>query len=188
MQQLSLLPNVAPITRCAICGRALTDPVSVQVGIGPVCRGTAAGSSLEEHMARNFTDQHLNIDPKEYGFLFQRADDGTLRTNVQHLVAHHSPTGFEIGYAGSGPADLALNILETVLRVIDPGGPKTDPLWDGHRVHAAAWRFHQDFKFAFLAQPFDTATSISWGAVQQWITARLAEAEPFEDHDTPSRI
>ena len=32
-------------------------------------------------------------------------------TNVPHLITRHSPTGFEWGYAGSGPADLALNIL-----------------------------------------------------------------------------
>ena len=30
-------------------------------------------------------------------------------------VANHSPTGFEVGYMGSGPAQLALAILLTVL-------------------------------------------------------------------------
>jgi len=30
---------------------------------------------------------------------------------VQHVIVRHSPTGFEWGYGGSGPADLALNIL-----------------------------------------------------------------------------
>ena len=32
-------------------------------------------------------------------------------TNVPHLLTKHSPTGFEWGYSGSGPADLALNIM-----------------------------------------------------------------------------
>ena len=40
----------------------------------------------------------------------------TTDTNVPHLVVHHSPTGYEWGYGGSGPADLALNILEWQLR------------------------------------------------------------------------
>lgn len=31
-------------------------------------------------------------------------------TNVPRLVCHHSPTGHEWGYGGSGPADLALDI------------------------------------------------------------------------------
>jgi hypothetical protein len=35
--------------------------------------------------------------------------DATLRP-VRH-IAHHSPTGFEYGYAGSGPADLARCLL-----------------------------------------------------------------------------
>ncbi len=30
---------------------------------------------------------------------------------VRHELVQHSATGFEWGYAGSGPADLALNIL-----------------------------------------------------------------------------
>lgn len=35
----------------------------------------------------------------------------TACANVKHLIKRHSPDGFEWGYNGSGPADLALNIL-----------------------------------------------------------------------------
>jgi len=31
--------------------------------------------------------------------------------NIPQAIVCHSPTGFEWGYGGSGPADLALNIL-----------------------------------------------------------------------------
>ena len=31
-----------PKPRCARCGRALTDPYSIAVGMGPECRGEAA--------------------------------------------------------------------------------------------------------------------------------------------------
>ena len=34
--------------------------------------------------------------------------------------AHHSPTGYEWGYDGSGPADLALSILAYCLDLPDP--------------------------------------------------------------------
>jgi len=44
-------------------------------------------------------------------FIFQRLPDGTAVTNVDHKVVRHSPSGLEFSYAGSGPADLALNIL-----------------------------------------------------------------------------
>ncbi|HZU23579.1 MAG TPA: DUF6166 domain-containing protein, partial [Terriglobales bacterium] len=50
-------------------------------------------------------------------------------------VRDHSPTGFEWGYAGSGPSQLALALC-------------CDALSDNER----AARVYQDFKFAFIAQ------------------------------------
>jgi len=40
-----------------------------------------------------------------------RNADGTASVNIPQTVSRHSPAGFEWGYGGSGPADLALNIL-----------------------------------------------------------------------------
>lgn len=62
----------------------------------------------------------------------------TVRTNdrprpLRHVVLH-SPTGMEWGYAGSGPADLALSILTDFL---------------GSRIKAE--RLHQWFKSRFIA-------------------------------------
>ena len=51
------------------------------------------------------------------GVVIKRTERG-VETNVPRLVTKHSPTGFEFGYRGSGPADLALNILEAYLRGI----------------------------------------------------------------------
>lgn len=50
-------------------------------------------------------------------------------------VINHSPTGFEIGYGGSGPAQLALAIL---LKFTN---------------RDTAVRLHQDFKWQVLAKP-----------------------------------
>lgn len=53
--------------------------------------------------------------PKEYRG--RRTEDGTIVTvngqplNPRHDLYNHSPDGFEWGYAGSGPAQLALAIL-----------------------------------------------------------------------------
>ena len=47
---------------------------------------------------------------------------------------NHSPTGFEWGYGGSGPAQLALALL-------------ADALGDGEK----ALRLHQEFKFRIVA-------------------------------------
>lgn len=48
------------------------------------------------------------------GLLVERCADGSVRANVAH-VRFHSPTGFECGYAGSGPADLALSVLHALM-------------------------------------------------------------------------
>ena len=45
-----------------------------------------------------------------HDIICRRDDDGT-HVNIDQKIIRHSPTGFEWGYAGSGPADLALNIL-----------------------------------------------------------------------------
>lgn len=44
--------------------------------------------------------------------------DGQL-TPLRHRV-HHSPSGMEWGYAGSGPADLAYSMLADYLQDPDP--------------------------------------------------------------------
>ena len=59
-------------------------------------------------------------------------DDGTPRP-LKHLV-RHSPTGFEWGYAGSGPADLARSIVGDLMGTDDPSR-----------------RLYQAVKFALIA-------------------------------------
>lgn len=58
--------------------------------------------------------------------------DGEQQRRLRHLV-HHSPTGFEYGYAGSGPADLARSIV--------------GDLFETDRPHPAAY---QRVKFSLL--------------------------------------
>ncbi len=43
--------------------------------------------------------------------ILKRDPDGTALANIDHTIVRHSPTGFNWGYEGSGPADLSLNIL-----------------------------------------------------------------------------
>ena len=87
-------------------------------------------------------------------YRIHRAGDGRLHCEVvpagdlffptrpvRHIPVH-SPTGFEIGYGGSGPADLALAILA------DWTGDPVDLVLRG-RGRAA--EFHQQFKWLFLA-------------------------------------
>jgi len=72
-------------------------------------------------------------------------------------IVDHSPTGFEFGYGGSGPADLALNILALFVSLNE------------------AHELHQDFKWAFIApaKPNDT---LPVSAVRTWIAAKQRRA------------
>ncbi len=54
-----------------------------------------------------FTEQEFQSED----ILLKRDPDGTPLANIDHTIVRHSPTGFNWGYEGSGPADLSLNIL-----------------------------------------------------------------------------
>lgn len=75
----------------------------------------------------------------------------------------HSPTGFEWGYGGSGPADLAFSILWDLL------GETT------------ANRFYQDFKWAFIAPADRERVEISEEEIRTWLAKRLTESDPPKD-------
>ncbi len=70
---------------------------------------------------------------------------------VRH-IPFHSPAGFNWGYEGSGPADLALAILVDYLRESPPrkGWLAGEPFarWS---VHSQAFKHHQYFKRDFIA-------------------------------------
>jgi hypothetical protein len=79
-----------------------------------------------------------------------REGEFSVRTNVARTVVWHSPMGFEFGYGGSGPADLALNILNAF---VPPGSDGSD---DECGASQFAWRHYQAFKREFIA-PMDRA-------------------------------
>lgn len=93
---------------------------------------------------------------------------GELHTNVPRSVIHHSPTGFETGYGGSGPADLALNILGALIPV------GTDQLeavscYRG-RCSMTAWLLHQALKERFLARMDPEGETIPAEVLRRWVT------------------
>lgn len=62
-------------------------------------------------------------------------------TYLKQRIVLHSPTGFGWGYGGSGPADLALNMLyDYLLRTKHKG------------ARDLALDLHQSFKWGFIAQ------------------------------------
>lgn len=165
---ITMLGN-QPATNCKRCGRRLSSPESVQRGVGPVCWGKGHRlNPVEEHEAQ-FADLLLLVPVKDNIVLHR--DSQRVYTNVPHLVTHHSPSGFEFGYGGSGPADLALNIVELILRTNNFTG-ETMECWDGNECFQTAWRLHQDFKSTFIsAVPRDGAT-IPYDMAEEWVLER----------------
>ena len=84
-------------------------------------------------------------------FVFICFDDDTFETTSLRHICRHSPDGFEWGYGGSGPADLALSIL------CDAVG-KED-----------ANKFYMDFKWDFISKFPKESFRISEGDVKKWI-------------------
>jgi len=78
-------------------------------------------------------------------------------TCLKQRIELHSPTGFGWGYGGSGPADLALNMLyDYLLRTKTKG------------ARCLALELHQSFKWGFIA----TATMelcVTGEQIKEWL-------------------
>ena len=83
------------------------------------------------------------------GKCFVRVSDDGGKNNLLRLrldLSNHSPTGYEWGYDGSGPAQLALAILADVLKV---KSGRTRGVVD--RARQAALRMRGDFQHKVIA-------------------------------------
>lgn len=139
------------------------------------------GNNAVEHVAwQPLTDaefEHLiGVDPQGAKdiHIIRSGDSPHARgvtANVTHIPVH-SPTGFEIGYGGSGPADLALAICEDYLQRTGYDGPRQRI---GHaEFFQLAWMLHQDFKWMFLADPELASKrqyTITADQIRQWMEA-----------------
>lgn len=127
----------------------------------------------------HYSDTHLDI-PLTQGIVLVRTEQG-FATNVPHLVCWHSPDGFNSGYGGSGPADLALNLAEIILRKIGYEGNLSEPLYDGRCCFEAAARMHQDVKWKFIAPALAGSEPgkvvIPFAEVRDYIADRLLDQE-----------
>lgn len=128
---------------------------------------------------------------ERHGLIVERTADGTVRANVAHVVSH-SPTGFECGYGGSGPADLALSVMHALLPPVpeaeeaaldaldgreleaaldDPMRTTVRAGASGQRVSALAWQLHQRFKADFIARMPREGGMVPIAEIRAWIEA-----------------
>ena len=106
---------------------------------------------------------------EEHGVILRRYPDG-LETNVPHFCVHHSPSGFEWGYGGSGPADLALNICEYVLMKLGHKGAQLEECFDG-QCFTMSWQIHQDLKWRLISTVPREGGVIPW----DWLCEKIIE-------------
>lgn len=97
---------------------------------------------------------------------------------LPHPVVH-SPSGFECGYGGSGPADLALAILVDFFgegdRIPRSAYGRYDPSREAQDAigRTQAWALHQDFKQNIIAcLPQDDEWSVHETDIQAWLRYR----------------
>lgn len=83
-------------------------------------------------------------------------DGKELDPRPSQKLWNHSPDGFEWGYGGSGPAQLALALLFDVC----------------HQAELSV-KLHQDFKWEFVAK-WDREWSIGSVEISDWIKKRVA--------------
>ena len=96
---------------------------------------------------------------------------------------NHSPDGFEIGYSGSGPAQLALAIVADAIGAPMGKKPPSGFEHDSNK-RLMAVRLHQDFKRQFIA---GLARDLRWTITEKTVlefTARYQKEST--DVDTQS--
>ena len=172
---------------CERCHRSLSNPQSIENGLGPICRSKSPQGDEGMNGSSNGAVAELPFDPDTRDMVCERVPDGVglggmprYRPcfNISQAIVHHSPTGLEWGYGGSGPADFALNILHLFL---PPLGPIPDDCEDPERwanadvkcfrgtASNAAWRLHQPFKDEFVAKLLRKGGVIRGDVIRQWI-------------------
>jgi hypothetical protein len=96
------------------------------------------------------------------------------RTRVRTLrhIPFHSPAGFEWGYQGSGPADLALAILVDYFRERPPRtGWLAGQKFSRWTVDSTAFTHHQDFKREIVAR-FGDEWELDGVQIDTWLKDR----------------
>lgn len=108
--------------------------------------------------------------------LDHRQSQVLLATNGPQDVAvirlHYHARSYAYGYHGSGPADLALTMLN---HLWPADGHFTDVPVHGGRVRQEVWLLHQNFKRAFLASlDQEQAHDLDAAPMRAWLEAERA--------------
>lgn len=168
-------------TRCRICHRGLKSLDSRERGMGRVCASkNAHPGDTGDDMQQLLNDVDRFSASGELVCRQIQLEDGVeYLTNIEQRFKHHSPTGFAWGYLGSGPADLALNVLAQLYPVEGDGYEGTQ-IYDRQYVSATAWILHQDFKDEFIARIPKSGGRLPAALVRAWVEGKKATSSVQE--------
>lgn len=163
------------MSTCTMCHRGLKDPGSIQRGYGPICwaklqaeRGAEEAEEVEkiEPQYWEVTEKDLPAGIAAKTYIGVRKDlcggqnvyveQGGERWPLRHIM-YHSPTGFEWGYGGSGPADLARSILANVAGI------------------KFADMFYQEFKWKFIECQPREGFRIAEREIREWLKEAMQQ-------------
>ena len=160
---MTSISSIKPGVTCIKCHRDLTLEVSINRGMGAVCAARVAEAAIGRGAA---ADVMLPFDPVTKDIICSRDDNNQVGFNIYPAIVHHSPSGFEWGYGGSGPADFALNILEHFMR---ERGEAATMLLGKQKICPMSWRLHQDFKWEHIATLPREGGIIKGDTIRKWI-------------------
>ncbi|NNG66444.1 hypothetical protein HKI81_04215 [Caldanaerobacter subterraneus] len=95
--------------------------------------------------------------------ILKRDERGNAIANIPQVIVSHSPSGFEWGYGGSGPADLALNILYAVTK-----------------NREIAYEYHQEYKWDVISKIPYEGTVITYEEVLDWLSKKGVDISNFQ--------
>ena len=101
------------------------------------------------------------------GAQVDRSDGKKLRARED--LINHSPTGFEWGYGGSGPSQLALAMLADTLYDRMPNKPEADRM---------TMKVYQDFKRHIISGLPSSTWQLDQDAVFNWFLEHVKKFEP----------
>jgi hypothetical protein len=110
-----------------------------------------------------------------------------IQTNLPWTCVQGSPSGWAWGYGGSGPSDLAMNILNAHY-------PPDDDTINGSvdcfvgKCSAIAWRLRQDFKHDFLIDFPSAGGTIPGAQIRAWVEHHLPRILPDLESDLAFRL
>lgn len=98
-----------------------------------------------------------------------RSHQGDAVTNLDRRFVSHSPTGYEWGYMGSGPSDLAMNILGQAIPAFHDGRLPRELSGQGQYISETAGENYMVFRDEVLNKTPKEGGKVAWGTVSKFM-------------------